>query len=294
MWEQKQRPLQHQVPDVTPIFDTVRNALWSVSPPIDDSTLQPCTKSEAAWAGTKSTYHWRDKITYSCHHRAKFQGLVHITVIQTLSIQSLLLKSLQLTPLEHKISIQQYQLYRSPHLTMASYTSPPSLNTSHTTVTSNLPPSLDPASLDTLPVLTSILTRLQSTSPTTHDTSSPHHSQPLTQSLSQSQTQTLTQTQLTSSPSFTTTTSGAHSQDKFPTTPLTTKDIPSATDGLKHRLQKARAQVAVLPDIHRGLEEQEQEIKELEDRIREQRAVLERLKRMGAAQDTEEKMDIDS
>lgn len=40
-------------------------------------------------------------------------------------------------------------------------------------------------------------------------------------------------------------------------------------------------QVARLPDMERGVEEQEVEIRELEARIREQRRVLEGLKAMG-------------
>jgi RNA polymerase II transcription mediator complex subunit 9 len=61
---------------------------------------------------------------------------------------------------------------------------------------------------------------------------------------------------------------------------LTTKDIPAATDDLKSGLKKARALVAQLPDMDRGVEEQEVEIRELEARIEEQRRVLEGLKAM--------------
>jgi len=147
---------------------------------------------------------------------------------------------------------------------MSNYTSPPSLSTSHTSAVSSaatLPADLSPASLDTLPVLTSILNRLQ-TNPT--GTNLPPGASPATQS----QTQTAAQ----SSP-------GAINQ--FSTIPLTTKDIPAATDELKHRLQKARAQVANLPDIQRGTDEQEEEIRELEEKIKKQRAVLEKLREMG-------------
>lgn len=40
-------------------------------------------------------------------------------------------------------------------------------------------------------------------------------------------------------------------------------------------------QVAQLPDIHRSIEEQEEEIRELEERIRTQRTVLKNLKEVG-------------
>lgn len=71
-------------------------------------------------------------------------------------------------------------------------------------------------------------------------------------------------------------------KETFSTTPLTTKDVPAATDGLKHRLQKTKAQVALLPDMDRSIEEQEKEIGDLEEKIKEQRRVLEQLKAIGS------------
>jgi predicted RNase H-like nuclease (RuvC/YqgF family) len=62
---------------------------------------------------------------------------------------------------------------------------------------------------------------------------------------------------------------------------LTIKDIPAATDELKHKLQKARVQVKELPDMQRSVPEQEQEIRELQERIRKQREVLEGLRDVG-------------
>ena len=56
------------------------------------------------------------------------------------------------------------------------------------------------------------------------------------------------------------------------------KNLPIATDGLKAALARVRQQVAALPDMRRGIGEQEVEIKELEERVREQRAVLEGLR----------------
>jgi RNA polymerase II transcription mediator complex subunit 9 len=49
--------------------------------------------------------------------------------------------------------------------------------------------------------------------------------------------------------------------------------------------------VAGLPDMERGVEEQEVEIRELEVRIREQRRVLEGLKAMGGGVDGGGKME---
>lgn len=144
--------------------------------------------------------------------------------------------------------------------------SPPSFTTSQTTITSsasNLPTDLSPSSLDTLPVLASILARLQTSQNNLTATASPL---PTTQSSSTSQPQSQTH---------------SLALNPFSTTPLSTKDIPAATDGLKHRLQKARAQVARLPDIDRGLDEQEAEIKELESKIEAQRKVLMGLRDLG-------------
>ena len=62
---------------------------------------------------------------------------------------------------------------------------------------------------------------------------------------------------------------------------LSFKDVPGATDGLKHKLQHARAQVRALPDMERSVAEQEREIVEIEARIERQRALLERLREGG-------------
>ena len=62
---------------------------------------------------------------------------------------------------------------------------------------------------------------------------------------------------------------------------LSFKDVPGATDSLKHKIQHARAQVRALPDMSRTAEEQAQEIAELEARIKTQRALLERLREDG-------------
>lgn len=62
---------------------------------------------------------------------------------------------------------------------------------------------------------------------------------------------------------------------------LALKDVPAATDSLKHKLQRARAQVRALPDMGRGVAEQEAEIEQLEARAAAQRAVLARLREVG-------------
>ncbi len=118
----------------------------------------------------------------------------------------------------------------------------------------NLPEGLTPDSIDTLTILSAVLTRLQTPSNTSNLAVSTAGSPPA------------------ASPS-------QLSSDG----PLTIKDIPAATDGLKHNLQKARVLVKELPDMERSTVEQEEEMKELEEKIRKQRDVLEQLREVGVA-----------
>lgn len=108
-----------------------------------------------------------------------------------------------------------------------------------------LPEGLTPSSLDTIPVLSSLTCRLQNSS-----------------SINSSST--------TASPQLTTGTGL-----------LAFKDIPPATDRLKHQQQKARKEIRQLPDVDRTIEEQEAEIRDLEDKIRQQKNMILELKRMG-------------
>lgn len=55
---------------------------------------------------------------------------------------------------------------------------------------------------------------------------------------------------------------------------LDIKDLPTATSSVKIRIQKARGVVEGLPDVHRSVEEQENEIEELEDRVARLRSVI--------------------
>lgn len=69
---------------------------------------------------------------------------------------------------------------------------------------------------------------------------------------------------------------------------LSLKDVPAATDHIKHKLQKARTQVRALPDMDRSMAEQEDEMAELEERIRLQREVLGKLRSGGVRFSAEE------
>lgn len=171
---------------------------------------------------------------------------------------------------------------------MANYTPPASFSTSHATNTSQapsssaLPPEISPSTLDTLPILASILSRLQ-TGTTSSSTTAAAAAASLTQNGSPhvSQSQTL-QAASTSSPFPAAGFVGSSGPKDLQTGPLTTKDIPAATDDLKSGLKKARLLVAQLPDMDRGVDEQEVEIRELEARIEEQRRVLDGLKAVGS------------
>ncbi|KAJ4421137.1 hypothetical protein N0V82_003901 [Gnomoniopsis sp. IMI 355080] len=59
------------------------------------------------------------------------------------------------------------------------------------------------------------------------------------------------------------------------------RDLPAATDPLKHKLQNARAALHTLPDITRTIPEQEAEIKLVQAKIERQRAALQKLKEFG-------------
>ncbi|KAK3689605.1 RNA polymerase II transcription mediator complex subunit 9-domain-containing protein [Podospora appendiculata] len=62
---------------------------------------------------------------------------------------------------------------------------------------------------------------------------------------------------------------------------LSVKELPGATDNLKHKLQRARAAVKTLPDVGRTISQQEVEIAELEARRRKQVEMLMGLKEEG-------------
>ncbi|CAK7208784.1 hypothetical protein SCUCBS95973_000223 [Sporothrix curviconia] len=60
------------------------------------------------------------------------------------------------------------------------------------------------------------------------------------------------------------------------------RDLPTATDGLKHKLHHARVQIKALPDTGRTVAAQEAEMRQLAARIEAQKAMLARLRADGA------------
>ncbi|PQE32450.1 hypothetical protein CJF32_00001199 [Rutstroemia sp. NJR-2017a WRK4] len=130
-----------------------------------------------------------------------------------------------------------------------------------------LPDGLTADSIDTIPVLCETLSRLQNFSSNNPPAASPSGA----------------------TPSF----NAANT-----TGPLNIKDIFTATDGIKHKLQKARAGVKELPDMHRSIEEQQEEMKEYEEKIKQQKQVLQLLMNAGIemkkekeARDTNDRME---
>ncbi|KAF9872785.1 hypothetical protein CkaCkLH20_09648 [Colletotrichum karsti] len=122
-----------------------------------------------------------------------------------------------------------------------------------------LPSTLSPDALDTLTELTGILTRLRTAIQTSGTTGGITGSTPAG-----------------TGPGATPNPLGAS-----PNAPLSLKDVPPQTDALKHKLQRARVQMRALPDMDRSTAEQEEEIRELEERIAMQREVLDRLREAG-------------
>ncbi len=115
----------------------------------------------------------------------------------------------------------------------------------------NLPEGLSPDSLDTLPVLSALLQRLQNP-----------------------------QSANTGASTAGTPPAATPSQLAAGTGPITLKDVPAATDEMKHKLQRARAQIKMLPDVQRTIAEQEEEMKHLEAKIKEQREMLKHLREL--------------
>ncbi|KAK1829402.1 RNA polymerase II transcription mediator complex subunit 9-domain-containing protein [Podospora conica] len=125
-----------------------------------------------------------------------------------------------------------------------------------------LPDGLTPDSIDTLTELTNLLTKLRAAQATAGAAGAA--------------------TQGAAPGSVTGTTplpSGSGSGSS--TAHLQVKELPAATDSLKHKLQRARAAARQLPDISRTIAQQQAEIEELEARRRTQLRELARIKGEG-------------
>ena len=159
-----------------------------------------------------------------------------------------------------------------------------------------LPASFSPDTLDVLTELSDVLQKVHESARESlqRDSSGDQQQQQAQQSQQQSQQQQSKQPQ-GQTPAAQTPASQQQQQQKPPGNSssaavsgaagkkLTFKDVPGATDGIKHKLQRARGQIRALPDMSRTVDEQREEIAELEARIEKQRALLERLREGGLA-----------
>lgn len=71
---------------------------------------------------------------------------------------------------------------------------------------------------------------------------------------------------------------GTQYQDQAPLEP---KDLPTEVLAIKAKIRKALRELEKLPDMDWSIEEQEEDIAELEDRVRRQKAMLARFGEMG-------------
>ncbi|RYP75584.1 hypothetical protein DL771_002284 [Monosporascus sp. 5C6A] len=153
--------------------------------------------------------------------------------------------------------------------------------TSTNTTTLAMPPGLNPNTLDTITELAQLLARLR-TPPSLSTTSTnlpggtpaaaqttPASSSAAAQHQHQHHHHHPPQSQPQSQP--------GQGQDGE----LSLKEVPAAADALKHRFQRARAQIRTLPDMGRAVAEQEAEMAALEARLARQREVLARLRDVG-------------
>lgn len=156
----------------------------------------------------------------------------------------------------------------------------------------SLPAGIDPDMLDTLSELTALLTRLRHTiasAPPSQSgpsrsrlSSSPPSQQPAISSQPAAAAPATGQTP-SAAGAPASTSDPASSQATHLHQPLTLKELPAAADSIRHRLQRARDRITQeLPDMTRTIAEQEAEMAALVDKIRRQRAELEKLKEFGA------------
>ncbi|KAI1109940.1 RNA polymerase II transcription mediator complex subunit 9-domain-containing protein [Nemania sp. NC0429] len=149
-----------------------------------------------------------------------------------------------------------------------------------------LPESLNPDALDVLSELAHLLTRLRALPTTTTTSTSTTTAQATTTAAAaptHTHPHTAPQSQPQSTAHATPTPTALLATRRAGAAELTLKEIPLATDALKHRFQRARALLeTALPDVGRGPADQTVEVAALEARIARQRDTLGRLREVGA------------
>ncbi|KAK1783321.1 RNA polymerase II transcription mediator complex subunit 9-domain-containing protein [Copromyces sp. CBS 386.78] len=152
----------------------------------------------------------------------------------------------------------------------------------------HIPHTLSPDAIDTLTELTQILTKFRSAQASARREAAAASSSNLNNPSSSGNPTSHPGGIGTPAPGAVTGTTPLPIPTSNPTTSTTAegslfnaKDVPQATDNLKHKLQRARQAVLTLPDIGRTIAQQEAEIKELEERKRKQVEMLARIREEG-------------
>ncbi|KAK3348295.1 RNA polymerase II transcription mediator complex subunit 9-domain-containing protein [Neurospora tetraspora] len=151
----------------------------------------------------------------------------------------------------------------------------------------HIPPTLSPDAIDTLTELTTILTKFRAAAASTRQAAAASSSSGPNPSSNNGPNSNNPGGIGTPAPGAVTGTtplpipSTSNPNSTAASTSFTAKDLPQATDNLKHKLQRARQAVLTLPDIGRTIAQQEVEIKELEERKRKQIAMLARIREEG-------------
>ena len=136
----------------------------------------------------------------------------------------------------------------------------------------HLPSGLSPDAVDALTELNAIITRLRNT----HQQSASQGTTtggPSTSGLTGTPIPTSAATPSNNNKPTTGSTTTGNTPGADPNL-LTVKDLPAATDNLKHKLQRARVAMRGLADVQRSIGQQEAELRALEGRLARQAARL--------------------
>lgn len=139
-----------------------------------------------------------------------------------------------------------------------------------------LPPNISLASLDVVPLISHLLSRLKESPASALDTpglnssGTPTQTSPTSQSATQSASQTVSQDL-----------NGNKADPLWETHDITLKEFVRYGDLVKSGLTKVRGQILALPDVRRSVEEQRKEIAALEDSVRAREAALADLRDWG-------------
>ncbi|KAK6509257.1 hypothetical protein TWF481_004015 [Arthrobotrys musiformis] len=92
-----------------------------------------------------------------------------------------------------------------------------------------------------------------------------------------------------SSSATTTTTTSPHAQTNL--APIEPKDVDAEASRIRLKIGKARSILNDLPDITRSIQQQQEEVKALEEKIRKQREVLGRIRELKAVKVAKEQQE---